>query len=144
MRVLIDGNILFDVLQNREPLVAESTAVWDLCQSGAAEGHISALTFANMVYVMRRELTPEIIREVLATLADVFRFEDLSLSDLKQAAAMKWRDFEDALQTAAALKCGADYIVTRNLKDFEKSPVPCLSPSSFLKLFQPENGTPES
>ena len=144
MRVLIDSNVLFDVLQNREPYVEESTAVWDLCQSGAADGHISALTFANMVYVMRKELTPELIREVLATLTDVFRFEDLSLSDLKQASAMMWPDFEDALQTAAAVKIGAEYIVTRNLKDFKGGPVPCLSPSAFLDLFRQENNPPET
>lgn len=143
MRILIDGNVLLDVLQGREPHERDSRAVWGLCERGMAEGWISSLTFANIVYVMRKELTPETVSAVLGTLSQIFRFADLSLPDLKQAASMNWPDFEDALQTSAAQKCGADYIVTRNLKDFAQSPVPCLSPSDFLKLFHSETEAPE-
>jgi len=42
-------------------------------------------------------------------------------------------DFEDSLQVAAALSCGAQFIITRNERDFRKSPVPALSPDSFLR-----------
>ena len=38
---------------------------------------------------------------------------------------------EDALQVAAAMACGAQFIVTRNERDFRKSPVPTLSPWRF-------------
>ena len=31
---------------------------------------------------------------------------------------MKWKDFEDAVQSATAESVHADYIVTRNLKGF--------------------------
>ena len=30
--------------------------------------------------------------------------------------------------------CGADYIVTRNTKDFENNKVPAITPDDFLKL----------
>ncbi len=143
MRILIDGNVLLDVLQGREPHERDSRAVWGLCENGMAEGWISSLTFANIVYIMRRDLTPETISAVLGTLSQIFRFTDLPLSDLKQASAMMWPDFEDALQTAAAVRIGADYIVTRNLKDFQNSPVPCISPSSFLDLFRQGDAAPE-
>lgn len=42
------------------------------------------------------------------------------------------KDFEDALQVAAAMACGADVIATRNLKDYVKSPVKAKSPSTVL------------
>lgn len=32
--------------------------------------------------------------------------------------------------------CGADYIVTRNTKDFENSKVPAITPEKFLKLIE--------
>jgi hypothetical protein len=41
-------------------------------------------------------------------------------------------DFEDALQVSAAQACGADYIITRNGRDFVQSPLPALSPDDFL------------
>ena len=43
MRLLIDGNVVLDVLQSREPHVAESSKVWKLCETEQAEGYISAL-----------------------------------------------------------------------------------------------------
>lgn len=42
-------------------------------------------------------------------------------------------DFEDALQVAAALAANADFIVTRNLQDFRRSPLPALTPPQFLQ-----------
>lgn len=37
----------------------------------------------------------------------------------RRALTLPMRDYEDAIQAACALKIGADYIVTRNVKDFE-------------------------
>ena len=47
------------------------------------------------------------------------------------------RDFEDALQVAAARACGAQHIVTRNFRDFDRSPIPALTPAEALhELFR--------
>ena len=53
MKLLIDANILLDVLQNRENFVRASSMVWKLCETEQAKGYISALTFANLVYLIR-------------------------------------------------------------------------------------------
>ena len=63
MKALIDGNIILDVLQRREPHVEASSKIWKLCETDQVEGFISALTFADLVYVMRKELTPDRIHE---------------------------------------------------------------------------------
>ena len=47
------------------------------------------------------------------------------------------RDYEDDLVAYSAHRTGADFIVTRNGRDFEKSPVPVLSPTEFVDLFKP-------
>ena len=57
MRLLIDANVILDVLQNREPHVKDSSVIWKLCETRQAEGFISALTFANLVYIMRRQVS---------------------------------------------------------------------------------------
>lgn len=132
MKLLIDANVLLDVLQNREPHVKASSIIWKLCETGQTKGCVSALTFANMVYVMRKELSPEKIEEVLRTLSLIFDFVDLSASDLSRAAQMKWDDFEDALQSVTAERIHADYIVTRNVKDFTKSRVVAFTPSELI------------
>jgi len=45
-----------------------------------------------------------------------------------------WRDVEDAVQAVTAAQCRADYLVTRNPRDFRQSLVPVITPSEFLAL----------
>ena len=42
-------------------------------------------------------------------------------------------DVEDCLQTECAKEFSADYIITRNVKDFQNSSVTAISPDEFLK-----------
>ena len=140
MRLLIDGNIILDVLQNREPHVKDSSKIWKLCETGQVEGFVSTLTFANLVYVMRRELNAEAIEQTLRILMLIFRFAELNEWDLLKAAEARWTDYEDALQAAAADRIHADYLITRNEKDFSESNVPALSPKEFLGRFMRASG----
>ena len=132
MKLLIDGNILLDVLQKRGPHYEDSVKVWKMCETDLAEGYVSALTFLNLVYVMRKELDAEKIEEVLQKMSLIFSFEDLTASDINTAAGMKWDDFEDAVQAATAKRIHADHIITRNVKDFKKSEVVAFTPTEFL------------
>ena len=50
------------------------------------------------------------------------------------------KDFEDVTQVAAAVSCGASRIVTRNLKDYERSPTPAITPRQALpRIFRMGN-----
>ena len=135
MRLLIDGNVILDVLQKREPHFEDSAKIWKLCETDQVQGYVSALTFANLVYVMRKELIPEQIEDVLKGLALIFQFTELSVTDMTNAAGMKWDDFEDAMQAATAERVHADYIITRNVRDFQKSKVIAFTPTEFLTRF---------
>ncbi len=44
-----------------------------------------------------------------------------------------FKDFEDALQYYSALENRNDVIITRNLKDFQKSKIPALTAEQFLQ-----------
>jgi hypothetical protein len=46
-------------------------------------------------------------------------------------------DLEDALQAAAAVAAGVDYIVTRNTADYRQSPIPAILPAAFLAQAPP-------
>lgn len=135
MKLLIDANILLDVLQKREPYYQDSSTIWKLCETEQVQGFVSVLTLANIVYVMRKELTPRIIEEILEKLGLIFEFTELSTSDLFLASRMKWDDFEDAMQSATAHRIHADFIITRNGKDFRESSVSALAPKEFLASF---------
>lgn len=140
MKLLIDANVILDVLQNRTPHVKDSSAVWKLCETRQTEGFVSALTFANLIYVLRKELEPAQIEEILQKLSLIFTFTELSVSDLSSAAHLQWEDFEDALQSVTAGRIHADYIITRNVRDFLKSRVTALTPSELYARLQPDDG----
>ena len=132
MILLIDANILLDVLMIRQDFVKVSSMIWKLCETNQAKGYISVLTIANLMYIMRKQLDPETIEKLLVQLKFIFDFTDFGVSDLQRAAEMKWTDFEDAIQSATAERLHADFIITRNVKDFRSSKIMALTPTEFL------------
>lgn len=132
MVLLIDANIILDVLLNRPDYVKDSAMIWKLCETEQMKGYVSALTFANLVYIMRKQLDPEKIEDVFHKLNLIFEFADFSVSDLTHAADLNWKDFEDAVQSVIAERIHADYIITRNVRDFSKSRVMAFTPPELL------------
>ena len=51
---------------------------------------------------------------------------------LRYAAQLPLKDFEDAMQVAAAEACGADVIATRNVRDYTKAPIRAATPQTLL------------
>ena len=84
MVLLIDTNIVLDVLLNRPEFVKDSSMIWKLCETEQAKGYISTLTYANMMYVMRKQLTPDQIEEVFRKLNLIFEFADFSPAVLER------------------------------------------------------------
>ena len=132
MVLLIDANVILDVLMNRQDFVKDSSMIWKLCETEKTKGYVSALTFANLVYIMRTQLNPKAVEDIFRKLSLIFTFTDLSVSDLTRAAELNWNDFEDAVQSVTAERIHADYIITKNVRDFSKSKVMAFTPSELL------------
>lgn len=132
MVLLIDANIILDVLLSRSEFVRDSSIIWKLCETGQIKGYVSTLTFANIMYIMRKQLTPHKIEEVYRNLEIIFEFVEFSRADIAKAVAMAWDDFEDAVQSATAERIHADYIVTRNVRDFLKSNILAFTPTELI------------
>ena len=133
MRVLIDTNIILDLLCNREGFAEDAARLFKLCETQQIEGYVSVLSIPNIVYIMRKELDGERIGEIIQTLSSILTIADLKGSDMPKAAALPMDDFEDALQSVCATRVRADFIVTRNLKDFINSKVPAIKPGDLLE-----------
>lgn len=58
----------------------------------------------------------------------------ITSKDLKFAFTGVMKDFEDALQAYCAKRYHIDYILTRNVKDFQFSPVKAIEPVDFINL----------
>ena len=68
-------------------------------------------------------------------LSALFIIAPVTESTITDAMALRWKDFEDAVQFLSAQGAGAEYIITRNKADFESFEIPCLSPSEYLTQF---------
>lgn len=134
MKLFLDTNVVLDVIANREPFVADSQAVLNLCEMGKAEGVVSSLTFCTIAYVLRKNLPQGALRKNLRFFRDILTPVDLSLSILDRAIDSTIADFEDAAQYFTAVYSGADYIITRNVKHFPHDFRPVLTPTAFLAL----------
>ena len=132
MKILIDTNIILDVMCNRKEFVEDSLKVFKCCEVQKLKGYISALSIPNIVYIMRKQLDREQIKGVLSTLTSLFSVIDLKESDLIKAAEMAFSDYEDAVQAASADRIKADYIVTRNVKDYKNSRVSAVTPTELF------------
>ena len=135
MRVFLDTNILLDVLLNRQPTVSDSEGAILCCEAPGAEMFIAWHGLATAYYLIKRGRTEmEALKEVDKILAWA-RVAGGTDAHARQARTLGFSDFEDALQAMAATACAADFIVTRNVRDFTLSAVPTLTPTDFLQQF---------
>ena len=133
MKVLIDTNVILDVLCNRKDFVDDSLKIFKLCEVKKISGYISALTIPNIVYIMRKELNSEKVKEVIQNLSLIFEIVELKSDDLKRATIIDFKDYEDAIQSVQASRIKANYIITRNVKDYNNSKVVAIKPSELLE-----------
>ena len=132
MRVLIDTNVILDLLCDRVGFAQDAEILFKLCETKQIEGFVSALSIPNIVYIMRKELDKERIGEIIQTLTSILTVVDLKGGDIPKAATLPMDDFEDALQSVCASRIRANFIVTRNGKDFVNSKVPAVKPGELL------------
>ncbi|MFN0126368.1 MAG: type II toxin-antitoxin system VapC family toxin [Verrucomicrobiales bacterium] len=133
-RILLDTNVVLDVLAARVPFLDDSRSVWELCEGGVVDGWISAITFNNVFYVLRKFSNLTSARRHLRDLRRVFQVAPVNAGLIDSALASSQSDFEDALQYGNAISIKAKFLITRNTRDFPKTgPVSILSPRAYLK-----------
>jgi predicted nucleic acid-binding protein len=133
MRLLLDTNIIVDVLSKRDGY-RDSLKILKCCEVKRAEGYVSAITVTDVMYILRKNTEIENVREALLALISIADVADVARADIKGAFSCGMKDFEDAVQAMCAGRIGADLIVTRNVKDFVRSPVQAVTPSDALAL----------
>ena len=133
-RVLIDVNVVLDVLAERQPFVSDSQAVLQLVEAGAVDGVLAAHFVTTLHYLLSKHLSKAKARKTLEDLLHILGVVAVDEDRLRHALAMKWADFEDAVQAACAEKAEADYLVTRDKRGFKGSVVQVVTPAELVAL----------
>lgn len=135
MVVLFDTCVILDHLLHRQPFAKSSRDILRLSGQIRFEGLITVNQLTDIHYILKRNLHEESkVRNLLNQLLQLINVVDSSTLDVYLALNSKMIDFEDALLVETASRIKADYIVTRNLKDFSNSKVPAISPENLIKL----------
>ncbi len=132
MKALIDTNVVLDVLLQRDPHFVASAGVWRLVEEKVLIGGVSAVTFNNAFYILRKPLGWEQAMRALKKVRVIFDVVDLTGPIIDAALSRSQSDFEDALQVATAVSSGVECIISRDRSGFLNSPVPVITPSRFL------------
>jgi predicted nucleic acid-binding protein len=138
VKLLLDADVLLDTALRREPFAADSDRLIQWCQETPQAALVAWHSISNLYYLLHAAHSDAGAREFIT---DLMRFAVVASGGteaVRQALTLPLRDFEDALQVAAALSGGADFIITRNIRDFGRSPLPVVTPSHFLrKILRP-------
>lgn len=126
MKVLIDTDILLDVALCRPKFFSKSADVLRWAEEGG-KAAIAWHSLSNCAYLLKDDG-----RDFLNMLLSIVDVAAVAAKDARRALDLPMKDLEDAMQTAAALAWESDCIVTRNLVDYRKSPVPAVCPKNFL------------
>ncbi len=130
--ILLDTDVLIDIALDRCPHSGPASELLDRVERGTETAYVAWHTVSNFYYLVAPSRGDTNAREFIVELT---RFVEVASTDteaLHYAAELPMSDFEDAMQVAAARSCGARYIVTRNVKDFTRSPIPALTPQEAL------------
>ena len=133
MKVFIDTNVFLDILYKREDFFADSLKVFDLAIDEKIELLISDLSIANIKFITRKDFAVGKFYEIMSVFRPIFTVVSIGEDAVDKALALKANDFEDALQYFSALNAKADYLLTRNIKDYDFASIQVLTPSDFLK-----------
>jgi hypothetical protein len=97
---------------------------------------MSVTTVTDTMYVLRKYTSRNETENAIKTLFLFVGIICVTKSDILTAFGYGWKDFEDSLQAACAVRNKLDYIVTRNVKDFETSVVSVITPDDMLNLLR--------
>lgn len=135
-RVMVDTNVALDLVQNREPFVADAVHLFALAEAGDVQLLLSTDAISTIFYVVCKNADARTGREAIAKLLDFVTLAPLDESAVVKGLALDFVDVEDALVAAVAQKHRAAAIVTRNARDFKNSPVPAMEPKEFLAALE--------
>ena len=75
---------------------------------------------ANFICVECCKMPLDVYRRKMNFLRNFIEICSVDSSDIYSSYDSNWKDFEDGAQYFSATRAGVDYLVTRNIKDFEE------------------------
>lgn len=151
MKILLDTNVIIDFLIDTGENALYASEVLSYAETGDEDEYVSTSAVTDIAYIINRATTKgnaqlaedhrKTIREIsyetqdkIRMLYNVIHFLPVTDSDIDDALNLRWIDFEDAVQYSVAKNNDIDMIITRNVKDYQRSEIPIYTPSDFVSI----------
>ncbi|MCM1133984.1 MAG: PIN domain-containing protein [Clostridium sp.] len=140
MKILIDTNVIIDALTSREPFKEAAEQIFLMAANQIEDMYITASSATDIYYLVKKYLhSTEQAKNVMAKLYELFYILDVISADCREALLSEVNDYEDAVLSCCAKRNHINYIITRNIKDYEKSKVQAILPDEFIGLVTGDN-----
>ena len=139
MRVLIDTNVIIDALTSREPWKESAEKIFIMAATHVIEMYITASSATDIYYLVKKYIhSAEQAKQVMGKLYSIVGILSVSEAECIEGLASAVIDYEDAVIERTALKADMNYIITRNVKDFQQGVVKAILPDDFIALIEDE------
>lgn len=132
--ILLDTDVLIDTALDRSPHSQPAADLLDRIEYGAESAFIAWHSISNFYYIVAPVSGGASARDFIVELTGFVSVATTDTEAVRYAAGLPMSDFEDAMQVASARACGARHIVTRNVRDYQRSPIPAVDPRDAIRL----------
>ena len=135
MVLLFDTNVVLDYLLVRESHYEYAEQLINFSQERRLKTYVAFHSMSIIWYHLRKKFSSAECRKFLLKVTNIFTVTGASHNEVVRAILNEdFPDFEDCLQEKCALEVGADYIVTRNAKDFAAAEIPAVTPAEIIEI----------
>jgi len=133
-KIFVDTDIVYDMLASREPHYQAAAKLFTFSDEGKIKIFISALTIANIHYLISKQLSSTEAKQILRKFRLLVHIVPVNEKIIDLALNSDFGDFEDAIQYYCALENDIEIILTRNLKDYKKAQISVMTAQNFVNL----------
>lgn len=134
--VYLDTNVLLDYVLDNRPAHHSAVTVMEACRDGVVDGWVSAQSFCDAFYIMRKDFTAPERKQFLQSICVFLTIVAVDELKIEEALADdSFADMEDCVQYLCARAGEVDFIITNNVRDFNSSDIPVLTPNEFVQQY---------
>ena len=130
--IFVDTDIVLDLLARREPFYDAAARLFTLAETGTLSLSVSSLSFANLFYILRKQVSGRHAQEVLRDFKQLVTVLPVDDAVVEQALQSDFTDFEDALQYFSALSGGCNALLTRR-SALPHAPISIFTAETYLR-----------
>lgn len=134
VRIFLDTNVVLDIIGKREPFYHDAKLFLNLYLNGLAQLQIAESSLGNLYYLAFNVYKLPYSEFTIGEFIKVCEVVSGGKNVIFKSIDSDFKDKEDALQYFTALENHADFLITRDKKDFKTADeIPVMTPKEFFK-----------